>query len=244
MIVYKITNKINGKCYIGQTVKPIQRRWKQHIVGNGHCSAIHGAITKYGIDNFDVKIISHNNSIEEMNHRERYYIKLFNSLAPNGYNLTEGGIRPSFSPQARLNMARKGEKHPLWGKKHSEESKKKMSVAKIGKKRSVESNKKQSESTSGSKHWNFGKSPSGETLAKISKNASKQYANGRGAILQECNIQRRIAIICNQNGIIYKSIKSAAISINASASNITQQLKGRARSVKGFTFSYLENTNV
>ena len=96
--IYKITNLINGKIYVGQSKDPT-RRWKEHKwdAFNPNCkenSAIHRAFLKYGIDNFQFTIIGW---FEDYNEKERQYIKEFNSLYPNGYNLTEGGEEPPHS---------------------------------------------------------------------------------------------------------------------------------------------------
>lgn len=89
--IYKITNKINGKCYIGQTMKndPVDR-WKSHCSKKTD-SAIHLAIVKYGKNNFTLEVIDNTNTIDELNQLEIMYIKQFNSFYPNGYNLDEGG---------------------------------------------------------------------------------------------------------------------------------------------------------
>src|SRR5580704_3159657 len=99
MIVYKITNKINEKSYIGQTIGPIEKRWNSHCSKQkrGH-GIFYRAIAKYGKENFEIKILARCNSIQEMNHREVYYIKLFNTLAPNGYNLDTGGKNKKAHP--------------------------------------------------------------------------------------------------------------------------------------------------
>lgn len=96
--IYKITNLINGKTYVGQSKDPT-RRWKEHKwdAFNPNCkenSAIHRAFLKYGIDNFQFTIIGW---FEDYNEKEKQYIKEFNSLYPNGYNLTEGGEEPPHS---------------------------------------------------------------------------------------------------------------------------------------------------
>lgn len=91
MIIYKIENKINGKVYIGQTVKPLHRRIKDHFGKHSDCNAISGAIKKYGVDAFSVEIIEQCNDIEELNKAEIENIKKYSSLCPNGYNLREGG---------------------------------------------------------------------------------------------------------------------------------------------------------
>lgn len=128
MIIYKITNKTNKKSYIGQTVKILKIRWNEHCQKRGGCTALYSAIKKYGKDNFDLEVITECKSIDEMNLRETFYIKLFNTLAHNGYNLTTGGNNFTM-----LLGSRKGTKNSFYGKKHSEETKKKMSILRIGK---------------------------------------------------------------------------------------------------------------
>ena len=103
MIIYKITNKINGKAYIGQTVQPFKRRLSQHR--ENRKSLIGRAIHKYGWENFTVEILERCTSREELNEREKYYIAFYNTVCPNGYNLTEGGGNFSPSKAARKNMS-------------------------------------------------------------------------------------------------------------------------------------------
>lgn len=82
--IYKITNKLNNKCYIGQSVH-IERRWQEHCLPSAK-SAIALAIKKYGKDNFSFEILEEC-LIEELDLKEDYYMKYFNSLKPNGYNI-------------------------------------------------------------------------------------------------------------------------------------------------------------
>ena len=91
--IYKITNTINGKSYIGQTIQNVKERFYQHCATK--CSkavsnmAIHRAIKKYGKSNFIVEVIEEIDSAN-LNDRERYWIKYYNSYN-NGYNSTKGG---------------------------------------------------------------------------------------------------------------------------------------------------------
>ena len=87
-IIYKITNKVNGKSYIGQTRYTIEFRWKQHQHKKDD-TYFHNAIHKYGIENFSIEILEECN-IEDLNSREIFYIAKYNTFN-NGYNLTIGG---------------------------------------------------------------------------------------------------------------------------------------------------------
>lgn len=92
--VYKITNKVNNKVYIGITSKGISARWKEHIYSAEHgCPfKLHNAIRKYGKENFSIELIDFCNSWEELTEKEQYYISEYKSLQDEyGYNMTEGG---------------------------------------------------------------------------------------------------------------------------------------------------------
>ena len=88
--IYKITNLINNKIYIGQTIRGIKRRWKDHINKVG-CKYIHNAITKYGKENFKIEVIEYCEK-SELDTREIYWISYYNSTNKDiGYNILEGG---------------------------------------------------------------------------------------------------------------------------------------------------------
>ena len=93
MIIYKITNKINNKNYICQTIKSLDERIKNHIKESKKESnrPFLRSLIKYGIDNFSFEIIDYANNLDELNDKEIYWIDKFNSLSPNGYNITAGG---------------------------------------------------------------------------------------------------------------------------------------------------------
>jgi len=92
--IYKITNKITGKCYIGETTADDpQKRWSAHIhtmKSNKGCPALKDAMKKHGVENFkfEVIIICFD---EDVNRYEQEYIKKYNSMTPNGYNILAGG---------------------------------------------------------------------------------------------------------------------------------------------------------
>lgn len=92
-IIYKITNKVNNRIYVGQTIHPLLYRWKNHIRAANRGSNIyfHKAIRKYGKENFIIEELTKASSKEELNLLEIEYIKKYNSLAPNGYNTSTGG---------------------------------------------------------------------------------------------------------------------------------------------------------
>lgn len=90
--IYKITNLINKKIYIGQSNNP-QRRFQEHCSESkkGYTSLINQAIVKYGEKNFQFEILGW---FENYKEKEQYYIQYYKSLAPYGYNIATGGNEP------------------------------------------------------------------------------------------------------------------------------------------------------
>lgn len=105
--IYIITNKTNGKSYIGQSVnikKRIQEHfWKAHLPNEiSYNSALHQAIRKYGDDNFEWRILEEC-STDVIDERERILIQEYNTLSPNGYNILDGGQKYRAEPKRCLN---------------------------------------------------------------------------------------------------------------------------------------------
>lgn len=91
--IYKITNLINGKCYIGQTSNA-KLRFRQHKnkgYGQEQNKILYYAFDKYGLENFSFEVIEKDR--EDYNQRQRYWIRYYDSFE-NGYNMTEGGEEP------------------------------------------------------------------------------------------------------------------------------------------------------
>lgn len=92
--IYKVTNMVNGKVYIGQTIQSVKDRWYRHcqkkcLSDEERNMQIKRAIFKYGKENFKVETLEEC-SQSQLDERERYYISYFNSHK-EGYNSTDGG---------------------------------------------------------------------------------------------------------------------------------------------------------
>ena len=135
MILYKITNKLNGKIYIGQTVQTLKARLWRHFSKKSK-SPLSFAVQKYGKDNFSIEELSTYKTLEDLNDAEEYYIEWYNCLSPNGYNLHTGGNNHKVSEETRkaLSECRIGKKV----KPFTEEHKRKISESNLGKKMSPE----------------------------------------------------------------------------------------------------------
>lgn len=107
--VYKITNTVNGKLYVGITQNGYKRRFAAHLRhskgGRKSCRALYSAINKYGESSFKVELIETCKNRDELNKREIFWIKKLNTLSPNGYNLTEGGDAGVMSDETKAIMS-------------------------------------------------------------------------------------------------------------------------------------------
>lgn len=107
--VYRITNLINGKAYIGKT-KTLHKRFYQHI-NRGGTSLIFRAIKKYGVENFIFETLYQCDDDKEITNKEYELIHKYNTLHPNGYNLTDktdGNIIFSERHKNKLSKKRQG----------------------------------------------------------------------------------------------------------------------------------------
>lgn len=94
MYIYKITNLVNNKVYVGQTKTCINLRFKNHCHSNEPSMPINLALKKYGSENFTIEVLDIADNIDDLNAKEIYWISKLNSLTPSGYNIRCGGDRP------------------------------------------------------------------------------------------------------------------------------------------------------
>lgn len=142
MFIYLITNLINHKRYVGQTISTVTERWRQHkhLASRGKLNyPIYRAIRKYGIENFSIKQIakvSSNNGIGWLNILEELFIKHYKTLKPNGYNVYQGGENKSHhsDTKEKIRVANKGKQFRL-GHTNTQDHNAKISKALTGKKR-------------------------------------------------------------------------------------------------------------
>lgn len=134
-IVYKVTNVITGKIYVGQTIQPIEKRWRIHCSKWSGCKYLGNAIQKYGKENFKIEILAECGNQEDLDNEENSHIEMFGTIAPDGYNLRSGGSKGKFSQASRMKMSESAKGRPGFfkGKKLSQDHRAKLSISHEGK---------------------------------------------------------------------------------------------------------------
>lgn len=141
MIIYRVINNINNKCYIGQTIKTLKNRKSIHLYrfNSGSKLCFYNALRKYGWNNFQWEILCECNSKDELDEMEFHYIKQYDSYNKGGYNMTWGGDKGTYGykhtdeAKQKISKIHKGKKGTMLGKKHTAETKRKISEKKKGK---------------------------------------------------------------------------------------------------------------
>ena len=134
MFLYVITNTINGKQYIGIATE-WKRRKIEHYCGHGS-KIVYAAIKKYGQENLIFRVLCEG-SEEYVKELEPKAIAAYNTKAPHGYNLTDGGEGstgwcPGEETRRKMSERRRGEKNAMYGRTHSTETRKLISEKAIG----------------------------------------------------------------------------------------------------------------
>jgi len=258
MYVYKLTNIIDGKSYIGQTTRTVEERvlehFKYHLKPDRGCRKLSFAIKKYGVENFKIETIDTADSLEDLNNKEIYWIEYYNSMK-NGYNLSSGGNgRGSFiSDETRKLLSKAGK-----GRKHSADQKRKIREAHLIPVYQYTKDgffiKEHSSSADAFLITNINNSDIGKCCKGKKKSAGgyqwKFFKNKKiDAVLprkksipknKPITNNKRVAKINSDRIIleIYNSIIEAAAKNKCDNSDIVKVCKGKMKSVKGLLFIY------
>lgn len=234
--IYKITSP-TGKVYIGQSIN-IERRWKEYSNLNYYKRQpkLYNSFNKHGYENHIFEIIEECD-VNMLNERERYWQDYYDVLGKKGLNckLTKDSDRSGYmSEESRKKMTesrigkrlsdehkkkfsdiRKGCGNGMFGKKHTDEAKAKMS--KKGKGRfSGEKHPMYGSARFGELNPMYGKVHSKETRLKISKRLKGKCFRGK-------------CVLNTENGIYYDSIKNASHAINIPRTTLNAMLSGRRK---------------
>lgn len=206
--IYRITNQVTKKQYVGQTID-LDTRWHHHRTKkNSNCRYLKFAFNKYGMDNFVFELICVCFD-DDMDAYEEKYIEMYKTLVPNGYNLRKGGNsgRHHEETKRKISMALKGKRYydinPRLGKHHTDECKKQIS----------ESHKKRYATEEG-------KQTIRETTIKY-KNRSVIQCDVHGNVIEE-----------------FVSLKQVAMKLGVSLASVSMVCSGKRKTLKGLFFKY------
>ena len=264
--LYKITNKITGKCYIGVTIQPdYQSRWRKHINSLRYkegCPLLKKSMKKHGVENFtfEILIICFDEDVVKY---EKEYIKKYNSQQPNGYNILSGGqigdgfVGYKHSPETIEKIKEKGrqfrEKNPHHFETYREKLKKSMekvdtsSCVKNSEKFKKAMIKRKEEYVKGVKIV------SEEQKKKISEGLKKYFETNQP---NSINIEKhresmtksvgKPVLQYTPDGIFvkeYPSISEAGRTSTVKNKNIQNVLSGKNKTAGGFIWKYKEGYN-
>lgn len=228
-----ITNKITGKKYIGQTIVDLNERWRHHKKSKSNCRYLKSAFNKYGIQTFDFKLICICFD-EDLDKYECQYINKYNTIAPNGYNLREGGnngrhnqaTKNKISETLKQNRTNRIFSKPQLGKPLTEETKNKISKALKGRKASDEERNKRNLTIN-----SYDKNKKKEIADKISKSKKGNVKSSK--IVEQYDL--------NMNFInAFPTINDAANYIGVCGTSISRCCKGQYKIVKGYIWKFKE----
>ena len=238
-IIYKITNTVNGKIYIGQTTQTLKNRKKDHRNSMERERlkklALYRAFKKYGFENFEWTTIYYAKDKNDLDEMEKYYIQFYKTMSPRyGYNMTFGGEGGQHPEEIKKKISRS-----LKGRVFSEETKKKLSLSLKGKytkeksswwgrKHTEAERKKIGDAQKGQKNHNYGKKATEETR-------KKQSESHKGELSWNHKRVRNI-----DTGIVYVSAIEASEKTGIDNSSIGKCCKGKRNYAGGFRWEYID----
>lgn len=206
--IYRITNQVNKKQYVGQTID-LDSRWHHHRTKkNSNCRYLKYAFAKYGMDNFVFELICICFD-DDMNAYEEQYIEMCKTLVPNGYNLRKGGNsgRHHEETKRKISMALKGNRNGV------------VNVGMLGKHHTAESKKLISEAMKKRHATEEGKKVIRELTVKY--NRSVVQCDVHGNVIEE-----------------FVSLKQVAMKLGVSRAYVSMVCSGKRKTLKGLFFKY------
>jgi len=255
--VYKITNKITKKCYIGVTVQHnYNDRWRKHINCLKYkegCPLLKKSMQKHGVDNFtfEILIICFDEDVVKF---EKEYIKRYNSQTPNGYNILSGGQigdghvgfkhRPESIEKMKASVKKFREANPNYYETYRERHQATMKTINISE--CVKNSEKFQKAMAERRERNI--KTSDETKQKIRESLKKYYMNNTPTPTTNKTIEgikkalsKPIAQYTNEGVLVkeYESITIAGHTSGVKSSNIKRVLYDNTKTAGGFVWKFL-----
>jgi group I intron endonuclease len=256
--IYKITNLVNGKVYVGQTTRTIERRFSEHLwecenkKSKNYNSPLNRALRKYGENNFILELIDTAKNGDDLNSLEQYWIFAEKSYVGYrvGYNADHGGnnrfgikINTPRTKESREKMSDMFKGKFLGGKKAILRTKEVNSIPII----EITSGNKFASATDAAKFYNT----SVPVISAILRGKIRTMKNGLSFEYQDMSlaeeyrkVRKKIKghekqIFCVELNKVFNSIKEATQYIGAARNSISNCLVGRSNTAKKLHFKYI-----
>ena len=261
--IYMVVNLINNKRYVGQTTNSFHYRYQGNFPKNCSNNHIKNAINKYGWSNFEViEELDVAYSKKELDEKECYYIEKYQTTDSRyGYNKKTGGANGKMCDETRRKLSEshkgrfKGEDNPFYGRKHTEETRMKISKAQLGKKGAKNGRSKEVICLNTMKRYesaNIASAEMGLSHSSVTDVCSGKMSQtgGYSFMFYEDYLRRgvwvkpkikntgRKKVYCKELDAIFESATQCATTLNLDRSAISKVCKGERKSVGGYTFKY------
>ena len=239
--IYKHTNKNNGKVYIGQTRDTMEERSGSNGSNYRGCPKFYNAIQSYGWDAFLPEIIDTAQTQDEAYEKEKYYISCYHSTDDKfGYNLDFGGQGGATSPGARELISQKAKeryidptKNPMYGKKHTDETRKKQREKKLG-----SNNPMYGTTWTDTQRARSGTRGMKLNLTEEQRDIKREHMRTIGSTVGLKPIR------CLTDDMEFLSCTAASKFYKIPKPTITDNLKGRSKTCHGLRFEYIIQNNM
>ena len=253
--IYLITNRIDGKVYVGQTIQNLGKRFKSHCEPQSGCKHLRNAIQKYGKENFTIEVLAFAEQKAAANWAEDTFIEMMKSRDPDiGYNIRPGGAsgayRGATKEETRQKLSEVGKGRPptkgFSGQQHPEKWIEEMSLRRkgegnpfFGMSHTDETKEHWSITRSGTNHPNYGKPMPEEQRLKVSASKTGQKRIYREDGTYYYGTPEEAAAAPNQKE--YRSRWQPPPVSEETGRKISDANKGRATENKGRTRQYRED---
>jgi len=215
--IYKITNTVNGKVYIGQTIRNLEDRFKCHT-RQKNCRKLYNAIQKHGKENFTIELIEFCSNIKQLNDREIFWINTYKSNI-TGYNIELGGKNKITQQETKDKLSKS-----LKGRIFSDLHKRNISIGKTG-------NKNPHSFEHIQKLKNKKRTQEQKIKYSLCKLGNKNPSYGKPS-------PNRKSIKCIETNTVFNSITEASILMKIDVRHICNVLKKKRLHTHGFKFIY------
>lgn len=235
-IVYLYKNTKNSKVYIGQTSQELKQRAGSNGCNYRECRRFYNAIQEDGWSSFVPHILYRTDTLEDAYNMEKYYIQYYNSCDEKyGYNIELGGKSGVTSNDTKCIISTKARerytdptKNPMFGKCHTEESKRKQSIKKIGCNNPMFGsvwNDKQRQAVCHRRPPSF---------TEQTKERQRQVGRTLGSL-------RKKSVVCLDDNLIFQSVNEAALYYHVAPSTLVGHLRGHQKTCANKRFEYIHS---